>query len=147
MRINRLHVMIILMGLLLVSCGSAAAPGVVAGKGGTLAGTCWELTQTSGTPVPAKSPADAIILSFDRATISGHTASNEQSGNYSTDGAKISWGNLTTTDVGDSSQSQIYWKALPSASSYTAANDQLTLYDVTGAAILEFKPASLSSCS
>ena len=131
----------------LASCIAGCNPSQVVGQGGTLQGTCWELTQINGTPVPPPWRGVKITLGFDNnGNLYGHTTYNDYWGPYTTTGAQMTLVTAAFTLIEDSPEGQTYSKVLPTVYSYTASNGQLTLYDSSGATILEYIAAHPSAC-
>ena len=83
-------------------------------------------------------------------TVSGSGGCNRYFGSYTVDGASLTIGQLGSTEMacqGPGSEIEsIYLAALPLVRSFTATTEALTLFDESGAAILEYavaQPAEL----
>jgi len=135
---------IILTLMLLASCTPDSSR---AGQGGTLTGTCWELTHINGTPLPPQEIGGAITLEFDNdGDLFGHTANNHYFSTYDTTGARLDAAHLGHTDVGETPEGIQYFDLFSNVYSYSATNNQLTLYDSTDAAIFEYIAADPKVC-
>jgi len=114
------------------------------GTGGTIDGVRWILTSydsnRTSTPVPAGVTVDAT---FADGTVSGSGGCNSYSGPYEIDGSKITIGLIQSTlmlcEGPDGDVETAYLAALPTAASFTATADTLTLFNGSGTAILTYK--------
>lgn len=114
------------------------------GKGGTIEGPTWKLTsQAQGgkaTPVPDGVHVDAT---FKGGTVAGSGGCNVYNGSATVNGATLKVGPLATTQMAceapASDVEQAYLANLANAATFTATADALTIFDGSGATILEYK--------
>ncbi|MCU0484086.1 MAG: META domain-containing protein [Chloroflexi bacterium] len=122
--------------------GACAAAG---GSGGTIEGIRWVATSvaTDGTleALPAGVTADAT---FADGTVAGFAGCNTFSGPATVDGSKLAIGQLAATMMAcvDPAMTveSAYLTALPTATSFTATADKLTLFDKDGKEVLVYEP-------
>jgi heat shock protein HslJ len=117
--------------------------GGATGTGGPIEGTRWILTNYRADGAPVAVPAGAVIdATFAAGAVSGSAGCNSYNGPATIDGAKITIGDLASTLMmcaGPAADVEpVYLAALPTATSFTATADTLTLFDASGAAILEY---------
>ena len=126
--------------MLISSLGSTA---FAAGTGGTLEGNLWALTRYADggamVDVPASVEANAT---FAEGRIAGKGGCNGFGGDYTVNGASISFGPLLSTMMAcgapQDDVEKAYFADLGKAATYTATADALTMYDASGAEILVF---------
>jgi heat shock protein HslJ len=126
--------------LLIAGCNML---GGAAGTGGPIEGTRWLLTSYRADGASVAVPAGAVVdATFAGGIVSGSTGCNSYNGPATIDGSKITIGELVSTlmmCVGPAADVEpVYIAALPTATSFTASADKLTLFDGSGAAILEY---------
>jgi heat shock protein HslJ len=113
-----------------------------AGTGGQIEGR-WVLTGYTAdgamAAVPADVTADAV---FDAGQLSGSGGCNSFTSTYTLDGAKITIAQPASTlmlcEGAGGDVETAYFAALPTAASFTASAEKLTLFNGSGAAILEY---------
>ena len=147
----RIHITAIGLAAVMLALGACSSS--TAGSGGTLEGVTWALTSfvVNGEKqaVPEGVTVDATFQAAD-STVSGSGGCNRYFGSYTVDGASLTIGQLGSTEMacqGPGSEIEsIYLAALPLVRSFTATTEALTLFDESGAAILEYavaQPAEL----
>ncbi|HLA16026.1 MAG TPA: META domain-containing protein [Candidatus Limnocylindrales bacterium] len=132
-----------LLALALISITGLAACSS-GGTGGTIQGVRWVLSShdVSGTatPVPGGVTVDAT---FEAGTVDGSGGCNSYNASYKVNGSKIEIGQIASTlilcDGPGGDVETAYFAALPTAASFTATGDTLTLFNASGAAILVYK--------
>ncbi len=128
---------------LLVISGLASTALAAGGTGGNLEGTFWVLTRYAdgGTmvDVPASVEANAT---FDAGRIAGKGGCNGFGGDYTVNGASITFGPLISTMMAcgapQDDVEKAYYADLGKAATYTASWGVLTMYDASGAELLVF---------
>lgn len=128
--------------LLLIS-GLGSSVLAAGGTGGTLQGPLWSLQRYANgsamVDVPASVEANAT---FENSRIAGNGGCNRIGGDYTVDGASISFGPLMSTMMACGSPQddveKAYLAALGKAATFTATADTLTMYDASGAELLGF---------
>ena len=142
-----------IIGLLIAALALVGCSASPAGSGGTLDGVTWALTSFVANgeeqTVPDGVIVDAVFQPSD-STISGSGGCNRYFGTYTADGSSLTIGQVGATQMacaGPGGEIEgIYLAALPLVRSYTATAETLTLFDESGAAILEYavaQPAEL----
>jgi len=105
-----------------------------------LSGGEWQLRVLGGSPVDERD-ARVPTLRFDAEQVSGSDGCNRISGSYSSDGQRISFGQMTSTRMAcmdGMALAQAYTAALTITQSYCLDGEELVLYDGTGQALLRF---------
>jgi heat shock protein HslJ len=128
--------------LLLIS-GLGSSVLAAGGTGGTLQGPLWTLQRYANgsamVDVPAGVEANAT---FENSRIAGNGGCNRFGGDYTVNGASISFGPLMSTMMACGSPQddveKAYLAALGKAATFTATADTLTMYDASGADLLVF---------
>lgn len=135
------------IGLVIAAVALAACTGSTGGSGGTLTGVTWGLTSYTVdgelTAVPDGVVADATFA--DDGNLSGSGGCNRFTGTYTVEGSSLTIGPVGSTQMfcegpGSDVESS-YLQSLSAAKSFTATAEQLTLFDESGKAILEFAVA------
>jgi heat shock protein HslJ len=127
--------------MLISSLGSTAF--AASGTGGTLEGPLWTLQRyaTGGTMTDVPAGVDANA-SFADGRTAGKGGCNGFGGDYTVNGATISFGPLMSTMMACGSPQddveKAYFADLGNAATYTATADSLTMYDASGTEILVF---------
>jgi heat shock protein HslJ len=132
-------------GLAIAALTAAGCTSATGGSGGTLDGVTWALTSYladgSLQTVPDDVLADATFTAAD-STVSGSGGCNRFTGAYTQDGASLTFGPLASTQmacIGPASDVEAgYLANLEAAASFTATTEALTIFDESGATILEF---------
>ena len=130
------------MVILAVALAAAACSivGGSGGAGGTIDGTSWRLTQylSSGTLI-AVEEGYVVDATFAGGQVHGFSGCNSYNGPATVSGSTIAIGPLATTGRLCKMAipiEQDYLAALPTAASFTATADSLTLFDGSGKTIL-----------
>lgn len=138
----------LLIGLALAAIGSSViACSTAGGTGGTIEGTNWQLksyvVSGTSTDVPAGIVVDAR---FAAGKVAGFAGCNSYSGSATISGSTIKVGDIASTLMlcqgpgGDVETA--YLATLPTAATFTATADALTLFDSTGKSILVYAAGS-----
>ena len=114
-----------------------------AAQGGQLEGVTWRLSTyvADGAPVPVPAAVGATAT-FAGGQVSGSNGCNSYSGPYVASGSTLTVGPLASTLMAcgpaQSAVESAFMTAFQASGSYTATNDQLTIYDTSGAQTLVF---------
>lgn len=123
----------------------AGCQAIGAAQGGQLEGQTWQLTTylADGKQV-AVPDGVAATATFAAGQVSGSNGCNTYSGPYTASGSDLSIGPLASTLMAcgpvQSAVEAAFMSAFQAAGSYTATSTQLTIYDASGAKVLEFAP-------
>ncbi len=132
----------VLVAAVVASVGGCAAAG--GGTGGTIEGPTWQLTSQAvagaATGVPGGVHVDAT---FKGGAVAGSGGCNAYTGPATVAGSTLKVGPLASTEMAcegpASAVEQAYLANLANAATFTATADTLTIFDASGATILEFK--------
>ena len=122
---------------------SAIACSAGGGTGGTIEGTNWQLASYDVSGTSTDVPAGVVVdARFTAGQVAGFAGCNSYTGPATVSGSTIKIGPVASTLMlcegpgGDVETA--YLAALPSAATFTATADALTLYDSTGKSILVY---------
>jgi heat shock protein HslJ len=124
----------------------AAACTASGGSGGTLEGTTWQLkAYTNGTSLVNIPPSVASDAVFAAGRVSGVLVCNSYTGAYATTNGSIKISGVASTlmacpDTSPGVESAIV-AALGNAATYTATRTNLTMFDTSGATVLQYGAA------
>jgi heat shock protein HslJ len=124
----------------------AAACTSSGGSGGTLEGVMWQLkAYTNGTSLVNIPPGVASDAVFAGGTVSGVLVCNSYTGAYTASGASLTITGVASTlmacpDTSPGVESAIV-AAMGKVATYTATKTNLTMYDSTGATVLQYGAA------
>jgi heat shock protein HslJ len=138
----------LLIGLAIAAIGtSVIACSTAGGTGGTIEGTNWQLKSYVESGTSTDVPAGAVVdARFAAGKVAGSSGCNTYGGSAAVNGSTIEIGQLASTlmlcDGPGQAVETIYLTLLPTAKSFTATADALTLYDSTGKSILVYAAGS-----
>jgi heat shock protein HslJ len=138
----------LVIGLAIAAIGfSVFACSTSGGTGGTIDGTNWQLKSYVASGTSTDVPAGVVVdAKFSGGNVAGFGGCNSYGGTATVSGSTIKIGDIRSTlmlcegPAGDVETA--YFAALPTAATFTATADDLTLYDSTGKAILSYEAGS-----
>jgi len=138
---KKIILVILLTALALAACGAT-------GNSTALTGTSWHLVSYGSTSSPTPAVPDAkTALAFDKdGKLSGNVGCNSISGDYTTNGAQINFGQVISTLMACADplmqQESAVLQMFSGTVKYTVTSNQLTLTSADGAATVRFEQAS-----
>ena len=116
----------------------------------TLEGPLWLLTLINGQKPLEDAP---VTAQFEKGNLSGSAGCNTYKSGYQSDDKNLTIGAITATrqacaePAGVMEQESSYLSLLSTAATYSTANGALTIFDASGAAILNYTPAVAGTLS
>ena len=138
------RVCLFVVGLLIMTTAVAGAGcGAAPGEGGRIEGIRWVLKSYDSDGAALNAPAGVEVdVLFEAGNVSGFSGVNTYRGEYKLSGSKLTIGKLASTlmagpqDLMDLEQA--YLSAMERTASFTAEDEELTLFDSDGRLLLEY---------
>lgn len=140
----RTRIALALGAIAVIAAACSSGGGATGGTGGTIEGTTWVLASYQGDNASVSVP-DAVIAdaTFADGTVSGSAGCNRYTGPATVDGANLKVGPLASTQMACVGPGELVEKAFlaafQNASTFTATDTALTIYNASGTATLVFE--------